>query len=325
MNKKILAILMALLMVLMSSVAMAAPATLEIFKKYTSNTTILPTETLEFAATCTGYVAPDGTTTIPANTPTFSGSLTNDNAKIGQEVPFTMTASADFPAAGVYTYTVTETNNYLQGAEYDNTTITFDVLVAYVANSTALKVEDIGVVKPADGAKDGLFENDYNEGGLTITKTVTGNAGNIEDEFEVTLTFATEDEKTFDDTFASVKVNGTDVAVSSNNTATFKVKHGQTYTITEIPYGTTVTVEETDELIGTADNQYQVTYNGDESLTSVDVEINAANSGTVALVNNRETSINTGVNTDSMPYIMLMAFVMMLAAAVVLKKRTVND
>ena len=40
---------------------------------------------------------------------------------------------------------------------------------------------------------------------------------------------------------------------------------------------------------------------------------------------NLEGEVDTGVFTDNMPYFMLMAFVMILAAAVVLKKRTVNE
>ena len=45
----------------------------------------------------------------------------------------------------------------------------------------------------------------------------------------------------------------------------------------------------------------------------------------VVVINTKDENIDTGVTTDNMPYIMLMAFAMMIAAAVLLKKRTVND
>ena len=68
---------------------------------------------------------------------------------------------------------------------------------------------------------------------------------------------------------------------------------------------------------------YDATYAVGETATNV-ASATAAGS-TIAITNNRTSSIDTGVTTDSMPYILLMAFVAILAVAFVAKKRSVKE
>jgi hypothetical protein len=93
----------------------------------------------------------------------------------------------------------------------------------------------------ADTTQTALFTNTRTIGDLTISKTVAGNAGDVEKDFEFTIT-----------------LNGSGAAGTYNYTGegvpdgtiksggTVSLSHGESITITGIPEGTTYTVTETD-------------------------------------------------------------------------------
>lgn len=326
MNKKILAVLMALMMVLTSAVAFAEGIT--ITKDYTTTQAgVIPTETLTFTATNTKYTDINGNTGDTL-TGTLTGTVTTNRSTAQYNV--VLNTLPTFTAAGVYEYTVKETAGKIQGVTYDATELKFNVYVIHEVDEDGNQTGNLAIkqivpqTKNTDGNKVGGFTNAYDpqnttdENALTITKTVTGNAGDQTAEFPVKLTFKAKDGFVFDTSFAP-KANGEALTLNkasdSEYTAEITVKHGSEIKITNVPANATVKVEETNA------KGHTVKYNDAATAPTV----TAGTAQTVAIENFRDTEIDTGITTDSMPYIMLMAFVMILAAAVVLKKRSVNE
>src|SRR5699024_5929061 len=87
-----------------------------------------------------------------------------------------------------------------------------------------------------------VFTNTRDVGSLTVSKEVTGNGGETDQDFRFTVTLENEDvevNNTYDGvTFTAV--NGNDHVAS----ATFTLKHGEKKELTGIPAGTTYTVAE---------------------------------------------------------------------------------
>ena len=133
------------------------------------------------------------------------------------------------------------------------------------------------------------IQNKYYAGSLNITKKVTGNAGDKNELFEVTVTFKNESKANMNSditykNFYDVDGNPTTVATSlgwtdavetsgtstthtnETNTVSFYVKDGTTVTFNNIPYGVTYTVTETQP----SDDKYTHTFaheNADVTVT----------------------------------------------------------
>lgn len=93
---------------------------------------------------------------------------------------------------------------------------------------------------------------------------------------------------------------------------TFQLKHGDTISIANLPYGVTYTVTET------AAEGYTTTKTGDTG------RISAAEQ-TAAFTNERKGEIDMGVMLDSMPYVLVLAVVGAAVIALIAKKRRVED
>ncbi|MEQ2365239.1 hypothetical protein WMO25_09045 [Coprococcus sp. CLA-AA-H190] len=123
------------------------------------------------------------------------------------------------------------------------------------------------------------IQNKYYAGSLNIKKTVTGNAGDKNELFQVTVTFKNESKANMNSditykNFYDVNGNPTTVATplgwtdevgisgtatthtSETNTVSFYVKDGTTVTFNNIPYGVTYTVTETQP----SDDKYTHTF-----------------------------------------------------------------
>ncbi len=135
------------------------------------------------------------------------------------------------------------------------------------------------------------IQNKYYAGALSVTKNVTGNAGDKNKRFQVTVTFTKPDGTIINSTIKINKaysneagtaelptelpgqVSGTNwkkndgIAVDANsigtytgsltNTIVFWIKDGETVTFNNIPYGITYTVKESDPNGGDTKNKYQ--------------------------------------------------------------------
>ena len=225
---------------------------------------------------------------------------------------------------GEYIYVITEVDNKQGGVTYDTNTYYLKVTVAYKDDTyselvcyTALHAGTVG------GAKVTAITNAYEAGSLSISKTVTGNMGDKSKYFEFTVTLTGEDGKTYPQDY---KVTST--TSNENNPTTIKLdtptpvylRDGETFTIENLPKGMTYTVVEAE-----AEN-YTTTIDG-ESSTDRTANGEIANADvTVQYVNDYDNgTIDTGITTDNLPYIVLMGIVVLAGVAMIAKRRMAHN
>ena len=171
------------------------------------------------------------------------------------------------------------------------------------------KVRVAAVHTEKEGEKSGNFENTYSAGTLKVTKTVTGNLGDKDKEFDFTVTFTKPADTNWDMDGIELPTGATK---NSDGTYSFKLKHGATAEFKNLPYGVSYVVKEADY------SDYTTTKEGDEGT------INAAET-TAAFTNDKGGEIDTGVTTESLPYVVLMGFVVLAGAALLLKRKAHNN
>lgn len=339
--KKLLSVILALVMILsLSTVAFAADNQNAKFTKtykLTNAGTSNPEETFTFkftfdrvtdtnvdASTITAPSIPDSTIKFDAGTATVDG--------FTQDVAVAL-ADVEWPGVGVYYYKVNEKAGTTAGVTYDiEKTAYLKVTVAYDAGThtyyTAFVTLDL-----ADSDKDGQtdvktggFTNVYSAGSLSISKKVTGNMGDQNAYFAVKVTLTGETGKVYLPTYAvtggSYKTNPSSIKIGEETT--FYLKHDETITISNLPYGVTYTVVEEDYTTD-AKGKYDApkySLNGAEATaTSISSEEIDASSESVAITNNKGTTVDMGVTLDSLPYILLLAVACVGMAVVLTKKR----
>lgn len=270
---------------------------------------------------------------IPAVTVTFNAGEAGGADKT-KTVPVDL-SEISWPDVGVYTYMVTETAGSTAGVTYDTTELCMRVTVAYddVQNkyytafvTTSLADEDNNGITDV---KTGGFTNEYSAGSLAISKTVTGNMGDRTKYFEVTVTLTGENGKgNYHDSY---KVTGgskiedgetscTESMITIGTAKTFYLKHGETITIANLPYGVTYTVFE-DEKYTTGDTPYDpAVYAFSDDNKKIDSEAD-----TVGITNNRGITVDTGIGLDSAPYIVLLLPVVAGLGIFFIKKRSAYE
>ena len=329
--KKFVAILLTLMLVLGVSVAFAEDAAWDgsyahtdettfnvIEKTYTSENNVVVNETLSF------------TSTAASSNPDTTKNLTVADLTVASLNPGTLAVTIpSLDKAGVYEWTIKETAGNTAGVTYSNAEVHVIVLVEYDNEAHALKIANTAsYIKKENGAKAKTFENTFKSGSFTVAKDVTGNMANETDEFEIAVTLT------------STKPIGSDISVAGTTVAsTAWTKNGDTYTYTfstnyskkngakafsDIPEGVTVSVVE-----NTADDKmngytYFSTNENKEntfSMTIADADANKA----VVVTNDKTVGIDTGVTTESLPYVVLMGFVVLAGAALLLKRKAHNN
>ncbi|NLA27097.1 MAG: hypothetical protein GX878_06835, partial [Firmicutes bacterium] len=143
-----------------------------------------------------------------------------------------------------------------------------------------------GYVTAADGDETGTivadetaevnYTNTRNVGSLTISKTVAGNAGDEEKEFEFTVTF--DPPEGMSSTYPYTGFGLPDGTITSGDT--LSLVHGQSITITDLPAGTGYTVSEGDYRL----EGYVTAADGDETgiiVTDETEEVNYTNTRNV--------------------------------------------
>ena len=334
--KKILSLALVLVLVLsMSTVAFAEGeettltdmSTVTLTKEYklTNPDTTSPAETFAFSAlTCTSVTdAAAGVTIDNAPVPTIgnvsyvAGEAGGENAK--KSITITLPT---YTSVGIYTYTFTEIDGGTAGVTYRSDAIT--LVVTVIQQDGKMRVA--AVHTEGDGeAKSGEFNNEYSAGSLSVKKTVTGIMGDQEKEFTVKVTFTAPEGDTVRE--AITYVDGTEtktIAAGEGWTGSKEVeitlKHNETVTFTNIPYGVTYTVVEND-YTAEADGGYDAaSYNFDDNNKMIDTA-----SENVTITNNKDGDIDTGINMDSMPYILLLAVACMGLFVFFSKKRMMRE
>ncbi len=275
--KKIVALLLAMLMVLANVAALAEdpavpslrnvvtendPAPAEGTPKYyfeksysIEGNTVFPTETLSFSvAAASGWTNPDSNTNVEVSDYTIT-------KKENNKIPVTIYDPDDshFTEVGIYKYTITESTGTTHGVTYNADPVNVVVYVKYNDAKTAKVIDTVQIFSAINEETktklDGVT-NDYEVGTLTVSKTVSGALGDTTMDFVVTVDLDAGTKYVHNDitteitdtTKARVKENQADSGATAGwtgkKTITMTVKDGGSVTIKDIPSGVSYTVKE---------------------------------------------------------------------------------
>lgn len=135
--------------------------------------------------------------------------------------------------------------------------------------------------------------------GLTVRKTVSGNMGDRNREFDFTVQAQNSKGK-------AVSVDGTYEGITVDKDGQFKLKHGQSLVIPELPYGVTCTV--TESIPEEEGYTTTVKVDGGEEKSSKTVTVENMNTAAVIdFTNTKGLNVPTGIFTDNLPYLVMLA------------------
>lgn len=266
-----------------------------------------PAETFTLEQVGDGTVTQSEATTAPRLGTITGADFAEGAATVNGTTGEITIALPDYTSVGVYEYTLKEVDNKTAGVAYYSDNIR---LVVTVINGENGKLRIAAVHVESEGAKSDTFPNTYSAGSLKVTKTVKGNLGDKDKYFEFTVELTGETGKTYADSFAvsggSNKENPTSIKLGEETT--FLLKHGDTITIANLPYGVTYTVTET------AAEGYTTEKTGADGTISAADQI-------AAFTNTKDGSIDTGVVLNNMPYILVLAVLAAGVAVFIIRKR----
>lgn len=331
---------MAVPMAFAESMPEVAPSAPHITKKYTATNanTTSPAETFTFTAVAKDVknagvnAAGNAITAVDAPQLTIEAAAygSGDATTTGADKTLVISHTTPFPNVGIYYYTVTEAASNKAGVTTHEEDMLLKVSVIYNDAGTALEekyafytaMDDKGEGK---GTKNSAVENTYSAGSLEVKKVVTGNLGDKNKKFNVTVTFTAPEGKTVAGTI-SYSEGGVSKTIApsdwKDDVATVKiaVAHDNTITFTNIPYGVTYTVVEDDytkAADGTTKDYDEANYNFTDSNKKID-----SATDTVTITNNKgDSNIDTGVILDNAPYMLMLTVVAAGAMTLVIKKR----
>ncbi|MCC8045519.1 MAG: hypothetical protein LIP12_08495 [Clostridiales bacterium] len=229
----------------------------------------------------------------------------------------------EYESVGVYIYKISETPGTTAGVTYDTNELYLVVTVTLESGVlTRYAAIHVGSVSGTKNNTE-VFTNKYEAGTLAVTKSVTGNMGDTTKSFHVTVTFTKD--STINSTI-SYEVDGTtyeitpDMWTSDTYSVDFYVTDGTTVTFKNIPYGVTYEVVE-DDYYNNGDG-YTTTYSGSDG---TDGKGTVSGTDTVTIINNKENNTpDTGVILDSLPYILILAVVLVGAVFVIFRRRSTD-
>ena len=330
--KKLISLALALVLILsLSTVAFAATdeettytdmSTVTLTKEYTLTNagTTSPAETFNFSTlTCTSVTdAADGVTTANAPVPTIASvSYAAGEAGGANKTKNITITLPQYTSVGIYTYTFTETDGGTAGVTYRSTPIT--LVVTVIEQSGKVRVAAVHT-EEANGTKSGTFNNEYSAGSLLVTKNVTGIMGDQQKEFTVKVTFnapagdtvreaITYRDGTVDNTIAANWTGSQEVEIT--------LKHNETVTFNNLPYGVTYNVVENDY---TTDGYDAADYNFAYNNKKID-----SPSDSVTIPNNKGGTVDTGISMAAMPYILLLSVACVGLFLFITKKRMTRE
>lgn len=333
--KKLISLALAMVLVLsMGTVAFAAEggetttyedmSTVTLTKEYklTNAGTTSPEETFTFSnLTCTevkdaGVDITVSTAPVPtiASVSYSAGEAGGNNAK--KNITITLPT---YNAVGIYTYTFKEIDGGTAGVTYRSEDI--KLVVTVIEQNSKVRVAAVHT-EGDDEAKSGEFNNEYSAGSLSVKKNVTGIMGDREKEFTVKVTFTAPANKTVRENITYVdgaesKTIDAGGGWTGSKEVEITLKHDETVTFNNIPYGVTYTVVENDYA---TDGYDEASYEFDDNNKT----INTA-SENVTITNNKDGEVDTGINMDSMPYILLLAVACMGLFVFISKKRMMRE
>ena len=149
----------------------------------------------------------------------------------------------------------------------------------------------------------------------SISKTVAGNLGDKSKYFDFTVTLTGKEGEEY--SLPATITGGSDKSgkkenVAISGTTTFKLKHGDTITIENLPAGVSYKVEEA------TPSDYTMNATGQEGTMDAEAK-------TAAFTNTKTGDIDTGVYLDNLPYILVFAGVLAIAAVFIVRRRRFED
>ena len=274
-----------------------------------------PAETFTLEQVGDGEVKDGEATSAPALGTITGATFEKGAATVNGTTGDITVALPEYTNVGVYEYTLKEVAGTTAGVTYYGENIKLVVTVVNGDNGN-LRIAAVHTEIGDDDAKSDTITNTYTANTLKVSKTVTGNLGDKNKYFEFKVKLTGEDGKTYADSYAvtggSYENNPKTIKVGEETT--FKLKHGDTISIANLPAGVTYTVVET------AAEGYETTKTGDEGT------INGNNASTAAFTNTKTGEVDTGINLTSLPYMLTIAGIVVIAAiAFVAKKRRFED
>lgn len=215
-------------------------------------------------------------------------------------------ANVEFPKAGIYRYVVKETDNKIPGITYDVQEYEVDVY-AYDNGKGKFVANYVVSHKKGNEAKEPIqFNNKLKTTSLTVKKTVTGNAGERDRDFNFTLELIpnAEFEKGQTVTFTKKGKDKPETSIEAKigEVTQFTLKNGESLTLDKFPVGISYKVDET-KVEG---------YTTSAKLTDGDKAAAAYTLGTeqksdetadvIDVTNNKEGIIPTGVVNTIAPF-----------------------
>lgn len=327
-TKKLLACLIAAAtMFTMGSTAFAAEAdatpvdqeTVTIHKQYKLiGEGTSPEETFTLEQVGSGKVT-DGDAESAPHLGTITGALFTKGAATASGITKDITIELPtYEKVGVYEYTLHEVNRNNAGVTYYENNIKLVVTVIQGENGK-LRIAAVHT-EAENGTKSDTFENTYSANSLPVKKVVTGNLGDKNKFFTVTVTLKNNTGKTMSSDISYKVGEATNTIKASdweNNIATAEInlKHDQTITFTNLPFGVTYDVTEADYTKAKGGYDAPVyTY------TNTNKTVNKT-SQNVTITNNKGGDIDTGVNLTTLPYILVFAGVIVIAGAAFITRR----
>lgn len=237
----------------------------------------------------------DGNIELNAGETTGSEQITENTDAINNALP------------GVYRYQIKEEKSGISGMKDDDRTFDVDVFVTS-ENGTGRKISYY--VVSVDGEKSDLkFTNTLEQKEITVKKSITGNQANKSDTFDFDITFTPADGTTN----TSVRLNGETAITSGGNAVTANaIGDGGSFTISGLATGDKITITEKDV------NNYggykaTASYNGtdvtDQEVTATGTPntFTVAETGEITWTNNRSAEIPTGVISNVLPFVLVIA------------------
>lgn len=285
----------------------------------------------------------DGNATAPSDNREFTFRLTvGTDTKDYKYVTFDKTVTPDATNKNVWTFTLQANDSIkISGIRLDDTDVKVEEVEldshytpSYKVNGTdslnGAKAE-LGTLEQNSNTVE--FTNTYNVPNLksmTIQKKVTGAFGERTKEFAFSVELTDK---------AGAKVTGwnhTSTNANVTDLSSFKLTHGQSVELKDIPIGTTITVTETDaDDYKTSATNYKVNpdkkfiyevvnENGTAVLKSKDNNQTVTDNA-ITVTNNFDGTPDTGVLLDTLPYLILLAVAVAGGVLVVVRKRKHRD
>lgn len=245
-----------------------------------------------------------------------------------------------FPHAGEYVYTVTETDESVEGVDYSTDTYTLRVYVKNgdngpeIRNMTAEKGTSNGT--DTNKVSEMKFTNTYRKNApLEITKVTTGELADKTKDFDFTITI-TPSKTEKNPTSYKGKIGNEEVTVIAKQETTFQLHDGETLKFDSLPAGTRYVVAEKGASDGYTPS-VTVIENGITTVTdkkaSTDADgISSADTQATNLVGENENKVSftntykdvplTGIFMNNLPFVIVIGIaVLALGALAILKKQ----